>query len=393
MPVPVTSAAWRCTKSSVSLKILLVIFRADPARGGAERYTIDLAESLTQRGHDVTLAASAFAAGIRGVNIAARGATRTGRYRKFLDNLDRHLNESHYDIVHAMLPVRRCDVYHPHAGIAAEAIESGHLKHGGAMQLAARFANRLNRKRIYFAQIEREMLSSPRPPLVLCLSDYVAGNLRRHYPDARCAKLFNAVDLDKFDPARRIDAGMTIRRQLGISAGKTIALMIAQDFRRKGLPEALAAMARVDDPQLLLVVVGKEDPAPYQRLAEQLRIADRVVFAGQTDDPYAFYKAADLFVLPTRHDPCSLVVLEALAMGLPVISTNRNGACEIMTDGVHGSVLTDPEDVEGLSAALRKWLDPGPRRTASDLCLALRPQLSHVAHVGRLLELYHNARG
>ncbi len=101
--------------------------------------------------------------------------------------------------------------------------------------------------------------------------------------------------------------------------------MIAQDFARKGLRETLVAMRRLDDAQLNLVVVGKENPARYRKLANTLGLHDRVVFAGATKDPYAYYKAADFFVLPTRHDPCSLVVLEALAMGLPVISTVKNG--------------------------------------------------------------------
>jgi UDP-glucose:(heptosyl)LPS alpha-1,3-glucosyltransferase len=285
-------------------------------------------------------------------------------------------------------------VYHPHAGIAAEAVLSGHLKHGGVLRRsAAQVANRLNVKRRRFAAIERRMLSAPRPPLVLCLSDYVAGNLREHYPAAPAAKLFNAIDLEKFDPGRRIDAGMVLRRKLGISASKTVALMIAQDYQRKGLREAMLALAKVDDPQLLLLVAGKEDPAPYRRLAGELKIEERVVFAGSTDDPYSFYKAADFFVLPTRHDPCSLVVLEALAMGLPVISTRRNGACEIMTDGVHGSVLSDPRDVAALAEAMRKWVDPGLRRAASELCLGLREGLSYPAHLRRLEELYELARG
>src|SRR3954466_1378937 len=90
-----------------------------------------------RRGHQVALIASTFGprpVGVECVELGERGVTRLGRYRRFLEDLDRHLDATAYDVVHAMLPVRRCDVYHPHAGVAAEAVESGHTKHAGAIR-------------------------------------------------------------------------------------------------------------------------------------------------------------------------------------------------------------------------------------------------------------------
>ena len=139
---------------------------------------------------------------------------------------------------------------------------------------------------------------------------------------------------------------------------------------------------------LILLVAGKPDPAKYRQLAKSLGVADRVLFAGQVSDPVAFYQAADFFVLPTRFDPCSLVVLEALAMGLPVISTTKNGACEIMRDGQHGRVLSDPGDIPALAEAMRQMMDVNHRHALSSACLKLRPQLSQDAHVDRLQTVY-----
>jgi UDP-glucose:(heptosyl)LPS alpha-1,3-glucosyltransferase len=112
------------------------------------------------------------------------------------------------------------------------------------------------------------------------------------------------------------------------------------------------------------------------------------VFAGATADAYAFYRAADFFVLPTRHDPCSLVVLEALAMGLPVISTKQNGASEIMTPGFHGFVLDSADDHPALVAAVRALLDPATRARMRAACLALRPRLAYEHHLDTLLSIY-----
>lgn len=376
------------------MNIALAILHADPARGGAERYTVDLAHALAARRHDVSLLASSFAGvddPVRKVALPAGGATRLQKYLRFLHSLDAHLARHRYDVVHAMLPVRRCDVYHPHAGLAAEAIASGHTKHRGPLrQSLAMLANHINRKRLRFAAVERELLSGERPPVVLCLSEYVKRTVRRHYrnlPEDRLATLFNATDLAKFNPSAKIEAGQAVRQRFGIDAGKVVLLMIAQDFERKGLREAIAAAASIDDPRLVLLVVGKEDAAPYARLVPPSH-RDRIIFAGSTTDPVSFYKAADAFVLPTRHDPCSLVVLEALAMGVPVISTVYNGACEIMTDGQHGFVMENPVHVPALAGAMRTMLDDSRRRQMREACLELRPTLAYERHVDELLQVY-----
>ena len=195
------------------MKVALVILEADPARGGAERYTADLQLALRARGHDVSLLASSFPGNqIASYDVPVRGfgLTRAGRYTHFLDSLDQHLDQAHYDIVHAMLPVRRCDIYHPHAGIAAETVESGHLKYDAPLgRAASKIGNRINARRQRFARIERELLRIQPPPTVLCLSEYVKATIRKHYelPEAKLATLFNAVDLAKFDPTSRRTQG------------------------------------------------------------------------------------------------------------------------------------------------------------------------------------------
>jgi UDP-glucose:(heptosyl)LPS alpha-1,3-glucosyltransferase len=367
------------------LNLSLAILHADPARGGAERYTVDLAHALAQRGHRVSLVASSFVGvsdSVTQVLLQAPGATRLSRYRSFLDALDEHVESTRYDIVHAMLPARRCDVYHPHAGLAV----------GKADQTGLRLVFNLRRKAM--AKVEHALLTGPRPPVVLSLSEYVKKDIRLHYPHLpaeRLLTLFNAVDTSKFDPAARPGAGRAVRERFGLDEpGTVVAIMIAQDFERKGLREAILATCRGEGNGIRpsLLVVGKEDTRKYEQLVSPASGRQSVIFAGRTDDPYAFYQAADFFVLPTRHDPCSLVVLEALAMGLPVISTVFNGACEIMTDGEHGFVLSDPADVGALAAAMGKLLDPRRREHMSRACLELRPRLAYAHHLDRLLAVY-----
>ncbi len=361
------------------MKIALVILHADPARGGGERYTVDLAAALARRGHDVSLLASSHPAHpphreVRILTLAARGLTRSGKYRSFLEATENELNASRYDVVHAMLPVTRCDVYHPHAGIAAEAEQKWNIH--------------LNPRRKRMAAVERELLTGAHPPITIALSEYVKRSIRRHYAVAedRLATRFNAVRTDWFvppPPDERVFADGAVR-----------ALIVANDFRRKGLAAAIEAVSKIHRPEmkdLNLKVVGKEDVTPWRRLTKRLGVEKRVHFAGESTDARQDYQHADMLVLPTRHDPCSLVVLEALSTGLPVISTVFNGATEIMTDGVHGYVLKDPTDVDALADAMRKLLDPERRRAMSEACLALRPKLSYGHHLEQLMAIYDRA--
>ncbi len=372
------------------MDIILLILHADPARGGAERYTLDLAGALVQRGHRVALGARSFAQvppGVERVNLDAGGATRIGQYRRFLNAIDTHLASRRYDVVHAMLPVRQCDVYHPHAGIAAEVTQSG--------SLFKRLRNAANARRRAFAAVEQRLLSANSPPVVLCLSEIIKQTVRRHYPlgDDRLAMLFNAVDLERFNPAEHFEAGQALRRQYGISPETPLAAMIAQDFHRKGLEQALRAIAMDNKgagqrPRMALIVAGRPNPAPFQQLAGKLGVDNQVIFAGPVADPRPIYAGADMLVLPTRHDPCSLVVLEALAMELPVITTRCNGASEIMVSGRHGIVLDDPDDIAPLAEAMRRLADPEQREKMRQACRDLRPRLAAQTHLDRLMGIY-----
>ncbi len=376
------------------MKIGLVIFGADTARGGAEVYTINLARSLRDRGHDVSLLAHTFAPGlpaIRQVPLNAGGLTRAGRYLRFLDTLDQHLAAHRYDIIHAMLPVRWCDVYHPHAGLAAQNLTEGCLRHNDPLRrVLSRIGTSFNCKRQRLAAVERRMIDRSDGSIVLCLSNAMRQAAARSFPqrEDRLTRLLLGIDLRKFDPAACPEARDEIRRRLNIAADTTVALVIGQDFQLKGVPQAIAVVAQVNDPRLALVVVGRDDPAGYRRQAASLGIADRVIFAGSAADVRPFYRAADFLLYPSRSDTCGLVVFEAVAMGLPVIVTRQAGAHEVITPGGEGFVVDDPRDIPALADATRRLLDRALRRQMRDAALALRPQLSQDRHVDELLRIY-----
>ena len=358
------------------MRVGLVVLHAERGRGGAERYTLDLADALADRfgGDNVDVLASTFdgTGTWRRVVLPARAATRAGRYRAFCRSLDAALDERSYEVVHAMSAVPRCDVYHPHAGPAA-------------IRTGSRIGWWANPRRRLLARLERSLLLGPRPPITLTLSGLVEAELRGAYPllaADRTARLFNAVDLTRFGEA--VDP--LPRASMGLAPDDVAALFVANNFALKGLPQLLVAMAQHE--RLRLLVVGRDDPGAMRAAAERLGVAARVRWLGPRGDLPALYRTADVLVLPTRRDSCSLVVLEALASGLPVITTRANGAAEIMADGEHGFILDRHDDVPALAGALGALFDPSIRRRASEACLALRPDLSWDRHIERVFHIY-----
>ena len=155
-------------------------------------------------------------------------------------------------------------------------------------------------------------------------------------------------------------------------------LFVGSGFERKGLTYLLQAFGSLTDKASLLWVVGKGQIAFYQRLAERLGVAHRVKFWGPVAETAPFYQAATVLALPTLYDPCSNVVLEALACGLPAITTAANGAAEFITPGENGAIIPEPDDIAGLREALAAFL----ARAGTLRCAGPRPR-RWPASVGR----------
>jgi glycosyltransferase involved in cell wall biosynthesis len=176
-------------------------------------------------------------------------------------------------------------------------------------------------------------------------------------PSERITTILNGVDSDEFAP------GAADRRAFGLPENVTIALF-AGDLRtpRKNLDGILRAMAQ--GPALLhLAVAGRHEGTRWPDMAAALGIAGRVHFVGFRRDMPALMRAADFFVFPSRYEACSLVLLEALASGLPVITAASAGGAEIVSDE-SGFVLPDSEDTRALSSALKTLCEDGSRRLA-----------------------------
>jgi UDP-glucose:(heptosyl)LPS alpha-1,3-glucosyltransferase len=177
---------------------------------------------------------------------------------------------------------------------------------------------------------------------------------RRYGTDpGRVTLIYNGVDLERFHPDNRARHRKHVRDGLGIPDDAWTVLFVGSGFERKGLGPLLEAFGRLADRHSRLVVVGKGRVPRYQSLAARLEVADRVIWAGPRPDVEALYAAADVVALPARYEPFGNVHLEALAAGVPVLSSARAGGSEIVRQGANGWVVAEPAPAEialGLTA-------------------------------------------
>lgn len=221
-----------------------------------------------------------------------------------------------------------------------------------------------------------------RSRVVVAVSQRVRAELQEiGVPSERIRVVLNGVDTEEFQP------GHADRQELGLPASGPTALFVG-DIRtpRKNLDTVLHALLQV--PSLQLAVAGSTRNSPYPELAAQLGLADRVRFLGFRRDVAALMRAADMFVFPSRYEACSLVLLEALASGLPVITAATAGGAEIVQPGC-GLVLADPDDVDRLAEALQAVTeDRGLRNAMSRAARELALQHSWRHMTDEYLRLY-----
>jgi UDP-glucose:(heptosyl)LPS alpha-1,3-glucosyltransferase len=162
------------------------------------------------------------------------------------------------------------------------------------------------------------------------------------------------VEPGQFNPAVRERLRLSARRNLGLPDEAFVLLLVGNDWKKKGLSCLLEALRRSGDPRLWLLVVGRDDPAPFEAALAMDGLGHRIRFLPPRPDVEFYYAAADCYVAPSLEDAFALPVAEAMACGLPVIVSSHAGASEIVTDGADGLILKDPRDPEELAALIRR---------------------------------------
>lgn len=334
--------------------------RGYSATGGAEAYLRRLAAGVGARGHAPVLIGSGhwpekewpgdFVVAVDGGSPErfARGAERAAEG---------------CDVVFSLERMARCDVYR-----AGDGVHAAWLERRAAFEPGwRRWARRFNRKHRELLALERQVFSAERTRWVIANSAMVRDEIvaRYGYPAERITVIPNGYDAPEAGPGARERR----RTELGLGAEEFVVLFAGSGWERKGLWFAVEAV-RGRNATLLVAGRGRwrgSKPENVRWLGPRRDLADD-------------FAAADAFVLPTIYDPFSNACLEALAAGLPVVTTSANGCAEILTPGVHGFVVA-PGDVAGLREALEFWRTRARMPGTREVCAARGREFSLDANV------------
>jgi UDP-glucose:(heptosyl)LPS alpha-1,3-glucosyltransferase len=352
------------------MHVALVHMRHAPT-GGTERYLNQLAEHLAAGGHEVTIVCRSHAEAphpaVRFLVLRDAVVGSAWRMWAFAKAVERHVRASSYDVVVGLGKTWTHDVIRLGGGTHRSYLE---LAHDATLEPWERATFKGALKQRLALRIEERALAPGRYVHVIANSHMVRRDVMERYgvPQDALTVVHNGVDLERFDRARHAQAAAALRRELGISADEPTVLFLGTGYGRKGLAHVLAAFPAVlrERPEARLVVAGRDSArGRYEHEARALGLGARATFLGERRDAEVVFAAADVYVLPTAYDPFANTTLEALASGLPVVTSDRNGGAEVLSEA-SGTVLGGVQDPDELAAALVDWTDPARLAAARD---------------------------
>ena len=368
---------------------LALVRRGYSPTGGAEAYLKRLARGVIEVGHKVQLIATNEWPEDQwplGPITRLRAESVIG----FADELEQIRPQLDCDGLLSLERVWSCDVYR-----AGDGVHRAWLARRRKFELPLKqFARALNRKHRDLLHLEESLLASRKAGRAIVASQMVKNEIvdLYGYPADRIDIVHNGVPLDKF----RFDSELRekSREDLKLKPDQIALLFAGSGWERKGLLFAIQAMALCKNRKMRLLVAGRGNEMLYKTKRLRFWREEPVQFLGEVADISRVYAAADIFILPTIYDPFSNACLEALACGLPVITTGSNGFSEIIEDAVHGSIVNHAGNLVGLRDAIRFWSDPSRRAAARSANIERASQFDISRNVEQTLEiLTHVASG
>lgn len=341
---------------------IALVHRRFTTHGGTERYLVNLTHYLVRAGHEVHVYCNEVRRDLKkdfqNVTFHYLPLLKLGGTLKDLSLcLGAHwlVPRNEYDIVQGFGRTLVQDVFRAGGGCHHIFYESL-IAEAKPIQ---RFFLRLSTRHHLTLWIERVQYRPHNHRKIVAISNRVRNELvnRLGVDPKRVDVVYSGVDLERFHPDGRKRYRKALRANYGVPKDARVILFLGTGYRRKGLDVALKAFARIALDECRLMVTGKDtSESEYRQLAATLGIANRVIFCGPTREPEKYYAAADIFILPTRYEPFGQVCLEAMAAGLPVITTEISGAAEIFPEEACDLILKDSEDVQGFTTCLNRLL-------------------------------------
>ncbi|MEW6531464.1 MAG: glycosyltransferase family 4 protein [Thermodesulfobacteriota bacterium] len=384
------------------MKVAFAIENFSLYGGGAESYAVQLAQTLVSQGHEVHFFGHHWdgdpkEAVFHKIARLPRIVPPFIRIMHFALAHRAAVAQYDFDVVVGFGNTLTMNVYQSHGGVHQR---STSRKIAAVRNPAVRFLKRLavliTPKHYARAWIESAAFRMNRRPIIVAISDMVRNDMAAHFriPADEIRLVYNGIDAAKFS-APPGDSRIEVRTELGFGADTVLFLFMAYDLRKKGIQYLVEATTKLGDmigaSKFGVIVVGSLPSPALSRMVDRLDLRSIIAFAGPTKEPERYYAACDVFVLPTFYDACSLVVFEAMAAGLPAITTASNGAAGIIDEGRNGMVIDQAQDINGLVNAMRRFLDSEALKSASEAARQTASRYTVQANHQEMLKVFREA--
>jgi UDP-glucose:(heptosyl)LPS alpha-1,3-glucosyltransferase len=365
------------------LKIALS-FPACQRRGGVERVMLECANFLASRGHATHILATIWDADslhsdVQAHFVPARTTPPLLRLWSFKRQSARTLA--------AMTEIERVGsfgIMSPPGVLWVQSVHGAWLEISAARRgWKARLKQKLNPVHPYTIHLEKKVFGGRTYRHLIALTPQVKADLIRLYrvPETDISIIPNGFSPEEFNVEMRGQWREKRRQQLGYKPEHQVVIFVANELERKGFGPLLRAIASLNRPNVHLLAVGRLSPSAYVAEIARLGLQQRVQFTGPSSEVASYYAASDVFALPTQYEAWGLVIVEAMACGLPVVTSALAGAAVAVEPGVTGVLLQNPDDVQEIAASLTHFLD----REVND-ATAIAASVQHLAWSQVLLD-------
>jgi UDP-glucose:(heptosyl)LPS alpha-1,3-glucosyltransferase len=347
------------------MRIGLVIEHFDPQSGGAERWIAAFAQYLVQMGHEVHIFTFKCQVEIAPLflHVMPEPGTLIGRAQV----LERFVVPFRPMVLHDSGTGWSGEVFHSQTGSRLLCVKQDVAARRVGQRVASLLSPRIWWRHHLMDRIERQAMQNAKRVIVASSRLKTLLSQRHHLESARLRTIPNGIDPARFTAEILSPLRAPFRHELG-AGDALLCVMVAYNLRLKGLETALRAISIVlqQREDIRLAVAGGMPDAEMADLISRLGVNDKVQFCGNVAGIEKLFAAADVFVHPSRWDACSLATTEAMASGLPVITTVMDGASDLIKDGENGFVLRNPADHRRLAHCLTVLFDAAARRRIGD---------------------------
>ena len=357
--------------------------------GGAEQFADGFIHQLAESGHEVHVFSNSWTPShhskINHHFVGVLGLNAFFRTLSFSIKVSRKIREQHFDIIQSHEKTWGQDIYRAGDGCHIKWLYQRGKKISPIKKLFL-FINPFHQ---LILMLEKNIFESGRCKKIIAISQMVKEDILENYkcPPEKISVVYNGVDLDRYHPGNKNIYRKSIRNQLGIPENSVLILFVGSGFERKGLEFLLKSTEYLAKENWRLLLMGKGNFEKFMRYAPANK-RNRIITKEPDPKIEKFYAATDLFILPSIYEPFGNANLEALAAGLPVITTKYCGAANIIDSKKNGLVVGDPYNPQEIAEKINYLFDLSTRESMGRKARELAEQFPLERNSREMVEIY-----